>query len=119
MPKSLGKSLKDPKGPLKSTWISWGQDAFQRKSTILLFVDFAYLSIWKPMPQKEKERVRELSIFCYAGIDTADMFQNNFSVKELYRKKLSLGPTLNFYEFFSWTAYANSKIIFSKKEHST
>ena len=86
MPKSLGKSLKVPKGPLKSTWISWGQDAFQRKSTILLFVDFAYLSIWKPMPQKEKERVRELSIFCYAGIDTADMFKNNFSVKELYRK---------------------------------
>ena len=36
--------------------------------------------------QKEKERVRELSIFCYAGIDTADMFKNNFSVKELYRK---------------------------------
>ena len=29
---------------------------------------------------------RELSIFCYAGIDTADMFKNNFSVKELYRK---------------------------------
>ena len=35
--------------------------------------------------------------------------------KGIVQKKLSLGPSLNFYEFFSWTAYANFKIILTEK----
>ena len=41
--------------------------------------------------------------------------QKQLLSKGIVQKKLSLGPTLNFYEFFSWTAYANSKLFSPKK----
>ena len=66
------------------------------------------------MEEKKSVGFRELSIFCYART-VSWHFPKQLLSKGIVQKKLSLEPSLNFYEFFSWTAYANFKIILTEK----